>query len=133
MSNLTPPPPPPRRGPPPAPDKGRKGKAPASRSNSSGIAPFLRSQFAQENVIFTPSAATKTNHEAMCPYSAERGEEVTSRERPPSYAKGGIVKKTGLAKVHKGELVVPVKNAMKVKAMMKKAGMGCGCGCKGKK
>src|SRR6185436_4804885 len=38
-----------------------------------------------------------------------------------SYKKGGIVKKTGLALVHKGELIIP---ADKVKSYHKKKGKG---------
>ncbi len=43
----------------------------------------------------------------------------TSRQigKPPSYKRGGRVKKTGLAKVHKGEVVIPAKKA---KAAVKK-------------
>tara|TARA_R110001599_G_scaffold115356_1_gene282042 strand:- start:1027 stop:1182 length:156 start_codon:yes stop_codon:yes gene_type:complete len=44
-----------------------------------------------------------------------------------------MVKKTGLTKVTKGELVIPTKQVKKVKSLLKKAGMPCGCGCKGAK
>ena len=49
---------------------------------------------------------------------------------------GGMVGKTGLAKVHKGELVVPKKDVKKVKAVMRKekipvpTGNGKMCGIK---
>jgi len=33
--------------------------------------------------------------------------------------KGGMIKKTGVYKLHKGEMVVPVKNVEKVKKAMK--------------
>jgi hypothetical protein len=36
---------------------------------------------------------------------------------PPSYAKGGKVRKTGLAKVHKGEVVLTKKKAAELKKM----------------
>jgi hypothetical protein len=49
----------------------------------------------------------------------------------PEYKNGGVVKKTGLAKVHKGELVIPTKQVKKVQSLLKKAGLPCGCGCKG--
>jgi hypothetical protein len=39
---------------------------------------------------------------------------------PPSYAKGGVVKKTGVAKVHKGEKVLTVAQR---KALKKLSGM----------
>lgn len=35
-----------------------------------------------------------------------------------SFAKGGLVKKTGLAKVHKGERVLTAAQARKIKAML---------------
>jgi len=54
------------------------------------------------------------------------------KPRLPEYKKGGVVKKTGLAKVHKGELVIPTKTVKKVQGLMRKAGIPCGCGCKGK-
>jgi hypothetical protein len=51
-------------------------------------------------------------------------------EYKPSYAKGGMVKKTGMALVHKGELIIPankvashmkgMKNMAKENAMLKK-------------
>ena len=38
---------------------------------------------------------------------------------PQSFARGGVVKKTGLAKVHKGEVVLTAKTAKALKALMK--------------
>jgi hypothetical protein len=40
----------------------------------------------------------------------------------PSYKKGGIVKKTGLANLHKGERVVPKKDVKRTEKTMKKYG-----------
>ena len=37
-----------------------------------------------------------------------------------SYAVGGVVKRTGLAKVHKNEIVIPAKAAKMLKRIMKK-------------
>ena len=37
-----------------------------------------------------------------------------------SYAIGGVVKRTGLAKVHKNEIVIPAKTAKILKRIMKK-------------
>jgi hypothetical protein len=37
---------------------------------------------------------------------------------PPSYAKGGKVRKTGLAKVHKGEFVLTKKKATALKKLL---------------
>ena len=39
-----------------------------------------------------------------------------------SYKRGGTVRKTGLARLHKGELVVPRKSVGRVKKMMKRKG-----------
>jgi len=36
---------------------------------------------------------------------------------PPSYAKGGVVKKTGLAKVHKGEKVLTLAQRKQLKKL----------------
>jgi hypothetical protein len=38
---------------------------------------------------------------------------------PPSFARGGKVKKTGMAKVHKGEVVLTAKTAKALKALLK--------------
>ena len=37
-----------------------------------------------------------------------------------SYAIGGVVKKTGLARVHKNEIVIPASSAKVLKKLMKK-------------
>ena len=42
------------------------------------------------------------------------------RSQVQSYAVGGTVKRTGLAKVHKGELVITAKTAKALKNLMKK-------------
>ena len=38
----------------------------------------------------------------------------------PMYKKGGTVKKTGIALVHKGELIIPASKVKAVKKLMKK-------------
>ena len=38
----------------------------------------------------------------------------------PGYAKGGIVRRTGIAKVHKGELVITAKQAKALKKLLMK-------------
>jgi len=38
---------------------------------------------------------------------------------PASYAKGGLVRKTGLAKVHKGERVLTAKQVASLKKLLK--------------
>jgi hypothetical protein len=38
-------------------------------------------------------------------------------EKAPSMAKGGMVKKTGLHMLHKGEMVIPAKMSKKIKSM----------------
>ena len=49
-------------------------------------------------------------------------EEAGSRsaETAPSYRKGGKVRKTGLIKAHRGEEVVPSKDAKKVRRFLKR-------------
>ncbi len=42
------------------------------------------------------------------------------KEKVPSYKKGGKVKKTGLALVHKGERIVPKKKVESVEQFMKR-------------
>jgi len=53
--------------------------------------------------------------------------EVPSIRAPPrpiaEYKNGGLVKKTGLAKVHKGEIVIPANRVAAVKKAVKKAGL----------
>ena len=47
-------------------------------------------------------------------------DKVRAQEKPKpigSMAKGGMVKKTGLYKLHKGEMVMPVKITKKIKNM----------------
>jgi hypothetical protein len=44
---------------------------------------------------------------------------ATPAASPASFAKGGKVKKTGMAKVHKGEVVLTAKTAKALKALMK--------------
>ncbi len=40
-----------------------------------------------------------------------------TKASPPNFAKGGVVKKTGLAKVHKGEVVLTAAQAKRMKAL----------------
>lgn len=52
-----------------------------------------------------------------------RDEAMSSMDRQnpvPSYSRGGKVRKTGLAKVHRGEYVVPKKKARKVSKLLRK-------------
>ena len=44
---------------------------------------------------------------------------ASSLASPASFAKGGAVKKTGLAKVHKGERVLTAKQVAAMKRMLK--------------
>ena len=60
-------------------------------------------------------SAEKAHAAMVKEYGAKKGESVfyatVNKKKPglvrPSYAEGGIVDKTGSAKVHKGEVVVP--------------------------
>lgn len=65
----------------------------------------------------TPSSASSSRN-AVCSSKSEKGEEVTSK--PRSMKKGGMVKKTGIHYLHKGEMVVPVKDVKKVKKALAK-------------
>ena len=42
------------------------------------------------------------------------------RSQVQSYAVGGVVKRTGLARVHKNEIVIPASTAKLLKRLMKK-------------
>ena len=60
--------------------------------------------------------------------ASARADAAANANRPssiPGYRKGGTVRKTGLAKVHRGELVIPKNKARKVKKLLKrKSGRG---------
>ena len=53
---------------------------------------------------------------------SDRASSISSSIRPVSYKKGGTVRKTGLARLHKGEVVVPRNKVKRVKKAMRKAG-----------
>lgn len=68
-------------------------------------------------------ALSKSGSE-MIESSREQAASNMDRQTPlnlPSYRKGGKVRKTGPARLHKGELVVPRKKVRKVKRAMKKS------------
>jgi hypothetical protein len=44
---------------------------------------------------------------------------ITPKASPASFAKGGKVKKTGMAKVHKNEVVLPAKTVSALKKILK--------------
>ena len=44
---------------------------------------------------------------------------VTPAASPPSFAKGGVVKKTGLIRAHKNEVVLSVKQRAALKKLLK--------------
>jgi hypothetical protein len=52
----------------------------------------------------------------------ESRSDSASRIGPVSYKKGGRVKKTGLARLHKGEVVVPRNKVRKYKKAMRRNG-----------
>lgn len=64
-----------------------------------------------------PPVATSTRG-SRCGSGIDKGEEVSSK--PRSMKKGGMVKKTGIHYLHKGEMVVPVKDVKKVKKALAK-------------
>ena len=42
------------------------------------------------------------------------------RSQVQSYAKGGVIKRTGLIRAHKGEIVINAKTAKAIKSLMKR-------------
>lgn len=60
--------------------------------------------------------------------SQSRDEAAQRASETPSYRKGGMVKKTGLARLHRGEYVVPRNKVKRMKkAMRMKKTRGCSC------
>lgn len=55
---------------------------------------------------------------AMRPPAGDPSKLQPPKDPPPSMAKGGMVKKTGLYKLHKGKKVIPVKDVKNI--MIKK-------------
>ena len=53
---------------------------------------------------------------------SDRAAAISQNIRPVSYKHGGRVKKTGLAHLHRGELVVPRNKVKRVKKAMRKTG-----------
>ena len=53
---------------------------------------------------------------------SDRASAISQNIRPVSYKRGGTVRKTGLARVHKGEVVIPRNKVKRVKRAMRKAG-----------
>lgn len=54
------------------------------------------------------------------PVISKEGGRGLANKTATSYKKGGKVKKTGLAKLHKGEVVVPKKKVKKLPRVMRK-------------
>jgi hypothetical protein len=50
---------------------------------------------------------------------SQRAVSAVTPASPASYAKGGVVKRTGMAKVHKNELVLTAKQRTALKKMLK--------------
>lgn len=53
---------------------------------------------------------------------SDRASSIAQSIRPVSYKNGGRVKKTGLARLHRGELVIPRGKVKRVKKALRKAG-----------
>ena len=53
----------------------------------------------------------------------DRSSEASSRIGPVQYKRGGKVRKTGVARLHKNERVIPAGKRKKVERLMKRAGM----------
>ena len=100
----------PPKQPPPPPLKGKHAPRP-KKTDSSGLYAFFAN-----NKDYKITAGGETGNPAcMCSDAANKGEEVSSKLKPPSMEKGGKVKKTGLHLLHKGEVVIPAKEAKKKK------------------
>lgn len=63
--------------------------------------------------VALPIVANYLGRKAM-----DYGWEKMSKQQKQSYLKGGTVKRTGLAMLHKNELVVPTKHVAAVKKLM---------------
>jgi hypothetical protein len=85
--------------------------------NSNGA---IRRSDAKQKAAFKAAGRTMTS-EGDSLMSGSRSE-AASHIGPVSYKRGGRVKKTGLARLHKNELVVPAKKRKKVQRMMKRKG-----------
>jgi hypothetical protein len=66
--------------------------------------------------------ALKELGETAFSYDPRKGGLIPGMGSPTSLKRGGVVKKTGLIKMHKGEKVIPAK---KVKKVVKKKKKGC--------
>ena len=53
---------------------------------------------------------------------SDRASAISQSIRPVSYKRGGTVRKTGLARLHKGEVVVPRSKVKRVKKALRRAG-----------
>ena len=54
---------------------------------------------------------------------SDRADSISQSIRPVAYARGGKVRKTGQAVVHRGERVIPASTRKKAEKAMKRAGM----------
>jgi len=74
------------------------------------LAPIQSSQSAPANIKVEPDLTRRAG--SLPPINSA-----------PTYSKGGSVKKTGMAKVHKGEVVIPKARVEAVEKAVKKAGL----------
>jgi hypothetical protein len=70
---------------------------------------------------YTPKEAQKAQAAVDQDEMRKRGDYAASlgKKKVPSYKKGGIIKATGLARVHKGERMIPKAKVAKVEKLMK--------------
>jgi len=85
-----------------------------SQSSSSGT---------EDRVKSAAKAAGRSLSESGQRAISEARSEAASRIGAVQYKRGGKVRHTGLAKLHKGERVIPAGKRKKVERMMRKEGM----------
>lgn len=74
--------------------------------------------------LFTPQDVQEQPKKVVVPRGSGMERRRAVSEPPtPSYKKGGKVAKTGMALVHRGEVVVPASRVASVDKALKKAGM----------
>src|ERR1041385_3401947 len=67
-----------------------------------------------KNFVRERTAAVKSDWDSMKQIEAAKKNQPQSQQSIPSYKKGGLVTRTGLARLHKNELVIPAKGVRKM-------------------
>ena len=77
----------------------------------------LRSDSAKAGVR---AAGSSLNASGQAMMSRARDEAAERASNPPSYKRGGMVRKTGKIRAHRGEMVVPRGTVKRLKKLMRK-------------